>query len=221
MKVVCHLANLNLVGSKFSTDADGELVRNIMPLSVNGFDLELIQDKSLISCPPSKLIGKFVHSTSIIAQDAPDNSLDELIETIHKITVMLSLATDSQVRFYKCTDATGMALREWSVNGVYYYFRPPLCTINTQCIVQLIEKSYATFERVEKSYKLRAAVELFVTSGALNLPFELKLAAIFVLLENLKSSYAENNGYIFQNGFYEKNGTRGTFKKLLQKCSSL
>ena len=217
MKIVCHLANLNIIGSKFSTNADGELVRNIIPLSVNGFNLELIQDKSIINCSPSELIGKFVHSTLIIAQDVSENSLNKLIKTIDKITVLLSLATDSQVRFYKCTDASGMTLREWSVKGVYYCSRPLLCTVDTRCIVQLIEKSYATFDRIERSYKLKSAVELFVASESLTLQFELKLASIFILLENLKSSYAENNGYTFHKGYYRKNGVKGTFKLLLSE----
>lgn len=215
LKIVCYLANLNIVGSKFSKDADGKSVRNIIPLSVNGFDLELIQDKSLINCSPSKLIGKFVDSTLIVVQDVPENSLKKLIETIHKISVLLSLATDSQVRFYKYTDASGISLQQWTVNGVYSYFRPPLCTINSQCIVQLIEESYSTFERIEISHKLRSAVDLFVTSEALTLPVELKLATIFILLENLKSSYAENNGYTFKGRCYIKNGNKYTFKLLL------
>ena len=215
MEIVCYLANLNIVGSNFSTDADGKSVRNIMPLSVNGFDLELIQDRSLINCSPSKLIGKFVDSTLIVAQNVPEKSLNKLIETVHKITVLLSLATDSQVRFYKWADTSGSSLQQWTVNGVYSYFRPPLCTINSQYIVQLIEESYSTYERIEISHKLRAAVDLFVTSEALTLPVELKLTTIFILLENLKSSYAENNGYIFKNGFYRKNGEKGTFKSLL------
>ena len=215
LEIVCYLANLNIVGSTFSTDADGKSVRNIMPLSVNGFDLELIQDKSLITCSPRKLIGKFIDSTQIVAKNIPDTSLKKLIETIHKITVLLSLATDSQVRFYKWVNTSDSSLQQWTVNGVYSYFRPPLCTVNSQYIVQLIEGSYSTFERIEISHKLRAAVDFFVTSEALTLPVELKLATIFILLENLKSSYADINGYIFKNGSYIKNGKKGTFKSLL------
>ena len=215
LEIVCYLANLQIVGSKFSTDAHGKSILNVMPLAVNGFDLELIQDKSLINCSPSKLIGKFVSSTQIVARNVPEDSLNKLIETIHKITVLLSLATDSQVRFYKWNNTSNDSGGQWNVNGIYSYFRPPLCTINSQYIVQLVEGSYSTFERIETSHKLRSAVDLFVTSEAVNLPVELKLATIFILLENLKSSYAENNGYCFSKGYYIKNGQRGSFKPLL------
>jgi len=215
LEIVCYLANLNIVGSKFSTDTHGHSVRNVMLLAVNGFDLDLIQDKSLINCSPNKLIGQFVNSTQIVARNVPENSVKKLIETIHKITVLLSLATDSQVRFYKWVNTSDFSGEQWTVNGVYSYFRPPLCTINSQYIVQLIEGSYSTFERIEISHKLRAAVDLFVTSEALTLPIELKLATIFILLENLKSSYAENNGYCFNKGSYIKNGQKGTFRSLL------
>jgi len=74
-------------------------------------------------------------------------------------------------------------------------------------------QSYFAFEQPRK---LRVAIDYFVSSQVLKLPLELKLLTMFVLLENLKATFASFCGYQYSSGYYQKpSGGRWSFKGLL------
>jgi len=59
---------------------------------------------------------------------------------------------------------------------------------------------------------------MLVLAETRSLPLELKLATMFILLENLKSSFAKEQGYAFRKGYYRKSsGDVWSFEALLSE----
>ncbi len=74
-----------------------------------------------------------------------------------------------------------------------------------------------SWRKLQKNWDLtRVAIDLFVLAETHSLPLELKLATMFILLENLKSTFANEQGYDFKDGRYRKaSGKPWSFKALL------
>lgn len=71
---------------------------------------------------------------------------------------------------------------------------------------------------MEEPRALNVVVDYFVSTDSLFLPVELMLATSFILLENLKSTYAKHRGYPYRNGSYRKpDGSSWSFQALLNE----
>lgn len=215
MDIICYLANLKICGTEYSIDDNGRRVLNRLPFRVDGYNFELVQDSEVLRAKERDLKGKFIESTRLYVKGVEVEHTEVICQIVRRIAHLLSLATDSQVRFYRWHTANSYTGQGWAVNGVYNYFRPPLCTVDTKSLKSFIEGCYDTYKQLEEERTLKAAIELFVTSDALEQPVELRLANIFLLLENLKHSYAKTHGYEYNNGFWCKNGQRTGFKRIL------
>jgi hypothetical protein len=215
MDIICYFANLKICGTEYSTNDKGMRTLNRLPFSVDGYDFELVQDSAVLRTQERELIGTFIESTRLYVNNVEPENTKVICQIARRLAYMLSLATDSQVRFYRWHAVNCEEGQRWSVNGVYNYFRPPLCTIETIYLKSFIEGGYATYKQLEEVRTLKVAIELFVTSDALEQPVELRLANIFILLENLKHSYAKNHEYEYIKGAWFKGGKRIGFKQIL------
>ncbi len=81
---------------------------------------------------------------------------------------------------------------------------------------EFLEKAWPAYFDLEERRKLRVAIDYLVSSQVLLLPLELKLLTMFVLFENLKSTFASSMGYEYKKGYYRKTShERWTFESLL------
>ncbi|EHU4797640.1 hypothetical protein KY858_004197 [Vibrio vulnificus] len=125
MGIKFYLANLKIHGLEFSKTNKGN-IRNLITLSVQGMQLELYIEPDVWSGDIKGFKGKFIESGYILAKDATISEVPELREIVSNICTLLSLGTDSQVRFFKWESLDLSHSDEWCVNGFYNFCRPPI-----------------------------------------------------------------------------------------------
>lgn len=219
MDVVCYLSNLPLHGITMTTKPDGSRSGNTIPISAFGYNMLIEQDMALLNSNQSELRGQFVQTSQVFINNI--TSVDDLEQNMTMLAEMLSFATNSQVGFIGWELISGESnegnlghIR--SIGGCYSAFRSPFCLISSIQAVSFIETCWQTYSQLCLPRKLNVAIDLFTIPDAKELPLELKLATTFILLENLKASYAAEN-YTFKNGWYrDQQGNQLKFNPLVK-----
>jgi len=82
-----------------------------------------------------------------------------------------------------------------------------------------LEQTWSTFHALKASRQLDIVFDYFVLSQLNRQPIELQLLISFVLLENLKSTFAQEQGYPFEDGKFKSRpgGNELPFKELLKR----
>lgn len=204
MDVICYLSNLPLSGITVTDKPDGSWVRNNIPLSAFGYSMLITQNMDVLKSKQSELHGQFIQTSQVLINDVKSSS--DMEEKINMLAEMLSFATNSQVGFigWECIKGETkdrFSGRRWTISGCYSAFRPPFCLVSSTEVVHFIESCWQAFSKLRRPRKLNVAIDLFTIPDAKQLPLELKLATTFILLENLKASYADGV-YSFKSGFY-------------------
>lgn len=222
MNLVCYLSNFLVLGIETTDTKTGGWIRNKICLSLVGLSIEIIQEPEYINAKKSDFRGQFVESTKLIVKNIDEKDIDSIVEIVHKISVLLSFATSSEVRFYGWNIEGTNRSHFWTTRGKYYCFRAPFCCVDTSHIKHLLESCFDTYLIVYEQRALNVVVDMFNTPEVNNLQLELKLATLFILLENLKSSYAKYKGYKYKNGFYWSENNKNIFSKIyFMKCFPL
>ncbi|MGL4517427.1 MAG: hypothetical protein ACRCUH_12140, partial [Shewanella sp.] len=168
----------------------------------------------------SELRGQFVQTSQVFINNV--TSVDDLEQNMTMLAEMLSFATNSQVGFigWKLIGGEGCEGnlgRIRSIGGCYSAFKPPLCVTRPTQVVRFIENCWQKYSELHLPRKLNVVIDLFTIPDAKELPLELQLATTFILLENLKASYATEN-YAFKDGWYrDQEGLRLTFNHLVKE----
>ncbi|CED57327.1 putative uncharacterized protein [Aliivibrio wodanis] len=218
MNLICYLSNFLVMGMQNTDTMTGGWVRNKICLSVADLVIDIYQEPELINAKKSDLKGQFVESTKLVVKDIKEQDIEHVVDVVQKISVLLSFAICSEVSFYAWNIEGTNKSHVWSVRGAYHYFRPPFCCDDTSHIKKLLESSFNTYSEIYEQRALNVVVDLFNTPEVNNLQIELKLATLFILLENLKSSYAKSKDYKYKRGFYwSPNNEKYIFKTLLQE----
>lgn len=221
MDVICYLSNLPLSGITITDKPDGSWVRNNIPLSAFGYSMLITQDMDVLKFKQSELHGKFIQTSQVLIYDV--KSSRDMEEKMNMLAEMLSFATNSQVGFIgwkqiKGESEDGCLGRRWTISGCYSAFKPPFCLVRSNQTVSFIESCWQTYSKLRQPRKLNVAINLFTIPDAKELPLELKLATTFILLENLKASYADGV-YEFRDGNYyvPDSRTRKTYAQLVKE----
>ncbi|BCD95907.1 hypothetical protein [Marinagarivorans cellulosilyticus] len=218
MNLVCYLSNFLALGIETTDAKAGGWVRNKICLSVAGLAIEIHQEPDFINAKKSDLKGQFIESTKLVVKGIKEQDVEHVVDVVQKISVLLSFAICSEVRFYSWNIEGTNKSHVWNVRGAYHYFRPPFCCANSSHIKQLVEYSFDTYSEIYEKRALNVVVDLLNTPEVKNLQIELKLATLFVLLENLKSSYAKSKSYKYKSGYYwTSSNEKYYFKTLLQE----
>lgn len=221
--VTCYLSNLKmmLLGTEVVTSDDGKSIVKI-PLNIAGYEIELWQDYDLMNRKPQELQGKFICSTELHIKEVPRDKIDEIISIVHELASLFSFATDSKVEFYKLY-AEGMRPKSLPVAGTCSNLEP-IFREHTE-IKKFIENCWPCYNQLKEIRKLHVVIDLLVSIDEFPLYQEIKLATIFITIENLKYTYAKDKGYFFDNFFYRDDSKKERlgFEKLLiemfQDCS--
>ncbi len=209
--------NCFIGGETGTVQPGGRWIRDKIELSFGGHDITITQRPNIITAKASEYRGKAVHTTTVVVRNVQVEERETVLDLFQGLSFLLSFATCSGVALYGWEHQDSQpAGQRWSVVARTGYFRPPFDIHDGTAIRTYLERVWQEYFRLEETRKLRVAIDLFVLAETHSLPLELKLATMFILLENLKSTFANEQGYDFKDGRYRKaSGKPWSFKALL------
>ncbi len=213
------LSNCFVGGESGSVRSGDRWARNTIDLRFGGREVSIVQKPEALIVSPSKYNGWFVETTTVVVRDVRAEERDEVRELLERLSYLLSFAGCSQVACYGWEHAEDPPLREhWATVARARYFRPTLDIRRGDVVRRYLEGVWPEYFRLEKQRDLRRVVDIFVIAETHGLPLELRLATLFILLENLKSTFAKEQGFPFDGRNYLKpSGRPWSFKGLLSE----
>lgn len=211
--------NCFIEGETFGVEQNGRVYRDTTELSLGRRSIKIVQSPEILRERAQKFRGEAVYTTTIVVRDVEAAERAEVGEMLTGLSFLLSFATSSQVAFYGWSHEEEPRLSErWATVAHTGFIRPVFDLHSGETVRKYLESTWQKYQRLEESRQLRAAIDLYVLSETRSLPDELKLATMFILLENLKSTFASEQGYNFVNEFYIKpSGDRWSFRGLLEE----
>lgn len=212
-----YLTNCFIVGDDITTFPDGSWSRNRLSISFADYEITLVQDPLIIRNSLSDIKGKTLVTTEVHVSELEPESFEDLLEKLKGLAKLLSLVTVSEVSIcgWEYPNATPTS-KHWAIVSQADYFRPLIESMDENAVKEFIEQAWPKYFLNEHTRKLPVAIGYFVTAEVREMPMELKLATMFILFENLKSTHAREKGYRFENNFYQRpEGGRWSFKGLL------
>lgn len=215
-----YIANC-LIGGHTITKNGNSWIRDTVEFKCDGQIFVMKQEAAVITGNISEFRGHFCETSEILVNDiVPDDVPKNLLE-IDRICWLLSFAGLSRVLCYghNYPDGSNCKVRH-AVVGAANFFRPTLEISDGATIKSFVEQTYPTFVRLEKVRKLNVVIDYLLQAERQNQPTECRLIFAFVLLENLKDTYAREKGFLYHNGYFRKdkekpNGQKYYFKELL------
>lgn len=195
---IASLVNYFGLGSERKHNPDGSWCLSLIKLRLGKHDVVLEQDESVISMRDRPK--GMMHTT--ILKISGVKTYTEGEKVVHDICLLLSLASMSQVRAYHYEFED--KIRNVSVVGEAMHFRPLIETNNGENIKKFLELSWPTYRKLKRRRKLAEVVDMLTTCELPILPLEVQLGQIFIILENLKSTYARYSKIPFVGGFYRE-----------------
>lgn len=212
--LIVHIANCTVCGSEVSDYPDGSWQRDTIQLNLDGIDVTLRQNTNLIK-EYTNPTGRFVPATSLFFQNVTEQNQARFLDMSDRVCEMLSFATGSRVVRYGFS-INGSLSRE-SVFGTVEGQRPPFDPIEVSGIKLFIEQCFAKFCQIRDVRQLVVVFDYIYHSNKKGVALELKLATLFILLENIKYSFAKEQNYTIKGDYFYKNGSRLNFQTLLEE----
>lgn len=212
-------ANCFIAGETGAAEREGRTYRDTIELSLSGRDVKLIQRPEIVGDNPRNYRHQWVPTTTVVVANVETEEREEIKELLQSLSHLLSFATSSEVAFYRWSyDEKSPRNGGWATVARTGFARPVVDLSSGQSVREYLERSWEGYRRLEQSRKLREAIHLYVLAETRSLPEELKAATIFILLENLKSTYAAERGIPFSNGdFRKQSGKPWKFENLLKE----
>lgn len=217
------LANCFVRGDSGGVRSGLHWVPNTIDLRLGERDLSIVQRPEALIVSPSKHNGYFVETSTVVVRDVRADERGEVWELLERLSYLLSFAGCSQVGCYGWDHPEDPPIRNmhWATVARARFFKPTLAIRQPGVVRGYLEGVWSEYARMEEKRDLRRSIEIFTIAETHSLPMELKLATIFILLENLKSTHARERGYAFKGGRWEKpNGERPGFEGLLEEMLS-
>ena len=214
------LANCFVHGDSGGVRSGNHWVPGTIDLSLGGRDLSIVQEPEALMIGPSKYNGFFVETTTVYVREVTEEERGEVRELLERLSYLLSFAGCSQVACYGWEHPGDPPIRGeyWATVARARFSKPTLAIRQGQVVRGYLKSVWPEYVRVEAKRDLRRTIDLFVIAETHSLPMELALATMFILLENLKSTYAREQGYAFKGGRWEKpSGDRPGFRALLEE----
>lgn len=220
---VAHLANCPMVGEDITQFDDGSWVRNLIHLRLGRARLTLIQDRSLAKGRFSELVGKRMHTTDLVLSNVPVEKTRWAVNLAVDVSWLLSFATMSPVNLFQWSH--GNKGEGWSARDAIQHFRPVVSAADGASIRNLVETCWKRYRALKRVRKLPEVIHYCVQTENPDQPIEYQLLGAFVMLENLKATYARSRSIPFVAGFFRKPSPPGTnprraatysFKELLE-----
>lgn len=217
------LVNALICGEEQSQQSDGSSVRNLIRLRLGSRDVEILQSPDLVSARWGDVTGRQIDTTQIVIRALPAGDVPEALSLARAVASLLSMATCSEVRVrtYEHLEAEPLAV-SWGIVGDTWFFCPTIETNDGASVRRFLEQCWPQYMLLREERMLDVVFDYYVVSQKPGNPIELRLITSFVLLENLKHSFARQRAYPFIDGYYRRRGATAEapgkplgFKKLL------
>lgn len=201
------LINLFMLGESFSKH-NNQRIRDTTIIECEGFKLEFTQLN--IHLKQSNLINQSFITTKITIENIDSDQVEQLLNIVDDLCLLLSFAQQSPVRRYSYK--VGSAEYKTNCSGTVIN---PLRTIiedSGKEIRSFIEQAYLAFTTFKNSRQLTVVFGYLCEANRSTLALEIALISHYVAIENLKNTFALEQGYKYKDGKYSHN--------LYGKCSS-
>ena len=215
-----YVANCLMGGHSITQTADS-WTRDTVEFSCAGQEFRFVQNAGVVGGQWQQLTGSFSETSEVLVYGVNAIEVTKSLEVIDRICWLLSLAGLSRVVRYghDYPDGSSLGSRQ-SSSGTANYFRPTIDIRDGVAVKSFIEQVYPNYARLENVRKLNVVIDYLAQAERQNQSMELKLILLFVVLENLKDTYARARGIPYIKGFFRKqprpNGQKFGFEELLQ-----
>jgi hypothetical protein len=199
-----HVANCLIGGELITGLGRGSFIRNTVTLTCDGRKFIVIQQKDVINKPVSHFAGRFSMTTQILVPNVAKSAVPKVLASIDQICWLLSFACQSRVVCYGHDYPDESLGSRKTVVGTTRFFRPVFEIQDGAVIRDFIDQTYPAYTQLEKSRMLNVAIDYLLQADRDALPTECRLIFAFVLLENLKHTYAVSVGIPFVKGYFRK-----------------
>lgn len=199
-----YVANFLGSGHEFTKYKDKD-IRDSLSFDCDGFSFQFIQKPEIILGNINDFKNTFTESTEVLIKNVSENNVKNALKVLDRICWLLSFASLSRVMRcgYEYPDKSGQKNFS-SVIGVASYFRPSIDIRDGKKTIDFINCTYDNYKRLEKTRKLNVVIDYLVQAEKSGQPRELKLIISFVILENLKDTYARSLNIPYVKGFFRK-----------------
>jgi hypothetical protein len=221
---MAFLTNCLIMGAERIEETDGSWYLGKISLNVDGRAVELLQHREfVVGAQWSELRNQWRHTTNLFIPGLTEAERDAATAFAERLAVLLGFITASEV-----------AVAGWShhVGGQHGLHRttsgrindlsPVIDTRDGKSVKRAIELMWDGVIRESDRRKLPAVFHYLALAERDETPIELKLAILFIVLEQLKHSFAVSNNYVFIPPWFHApgtvnptNGTKRGFKRLL------
>ncbi|WP_345427511.1 hypothetical protein [Halioxenophilus aromaticivorans] len=192
------IANYFGTGSEVKHYQDGSWCLCLIKMKLGKYRVELEQNPSILW--NAEQPQGFVETTCISV--AGVKTFSEGQSVVLDICYLLSLASMSQVTPYHF-EFRGSA-KSLSAVGQSMRYRPLLEIHDGSVVKSYLEKVWPNYRKLKRSRKLPEVIDMLTTCELPGLPLEIQLGQMFVILENLKGTFAKYSGIPFVAGFFRE-----------------
>lgn len=213
-----YVANC-LIGGHTITQNANSWSRNIVKFECAGREFIFTQHENVVT-NYRQFKGQFCETSEVVVKNVQPDDVGKILEVLDRICWLLSFASLSSVICYGHDYPDGSAFgHRKSVIGIANFFRPTINIRDGGTIKSFVEQAYAGYTQNEKPRKLNVVIDYLVQAEHPNQPTELKLILAFILLENLKDTFARSKSIPHIKGYFRKqprpNGQKYGFEELL------
>jgi hypothetical protein len=199
-KLIAEAANFFGLGEEVTEYDDGNILRDVINCKLGKYLVCIKQDSDVVLNKVERT--GFVKTTTIEVVGITKSSEGKRV--IDDICWLLSFASMSHVVPFRFKFNEEVFTP--SVGGVAIYFRPTIEIVNGEITRKFLESTWSSYRKLKRSRKLPAAIHMLIVSEHPTQPLESKLAMIFIVLENLKGTYAHYKKIPFVKGYFRKIG---------------
>ncbi len=208
------IANFIAFGDSTTTLDDGSIYRNIIELSFGDYSCKVKVLPDVLKPRFAKNKGSFIESGVIEIEGV--ETLEEGERVVTDICWLLTFITASSVVYYECE--FGNMSKSISVSGFYNHFRPVIEYQRTYAIKNFIQSTWDAYQHIKESRKLPAIIHYLLECDRPNQLLEVQFLFTAIILESLKSTYANSKGYEYDGSGFTKEQVNKPKCEDGQKC---
>ncbi len=195
------LTNIYFQGNEHS--ASGSKQWDKISFDLGGYSNELVCRISKSGVSEARW--KNVTTADLYVEGDQDNQA-KVKKHAQVIATLLSFALDSHC-YLSYMEKVGdkLPIRNLPSRGSFIQRNPVIDADKSDELKAFLSMSYSSYNELHETRSLNVVIELFNLAENHEQPIELRLATIFILLENLKATYATQENYCNHYGKYYKN----------------
>ena len=199
------------------------MARMLIPLNLSGTDVRILLDQEKVTeTNPNRFRGLNLETATIEIPAAGPENREVCAQLIDYINELLSFARGSRVGLSSLQFSPEQTREKRESLGSIETFRPVFG--NGAEVKAFIDQVFPQYLQLRDPRKLNVVIDYLWSAARHGTAIEVKLITMFVLLENLKHSFAEEKGYPFIKGRFrsqgvteQKPGSPKTFRGLVDE----